>query len=117
MGAKRFGDGRQKSKKALILDSEPHRYQAAISDISGQDIKSHGGDPEEVIRCVRNWLSTQSRRANLPGATYIIERYRQYEADLPAICEKLRLNPSELEFNDLWETIVEWQDYVTMNDG
>src|SRR5215216_4348592 len=37
IGAKRFGNKRQASKAALIMDKEPYRYQIFISDIAGQD--------------------------------------------------------------------------------
>ena len=109
LGAKRFGNDRQKDKRALILDRDRYRYQKAISDISGQDIQSHNGEPAEAIRCVRDWLRTVSRRTTLPGAGHIIGRYEQYEADLPAICAALRYEEDRLTFNDLWETMVEWQ--------
>src|SRR5207253_1224593 len=38
LGARLFGRGRHRRKRALILEAEPHRYDAALSDISGQDI-------------------------------------------------------------------------------
>jgi hypothetical protein len=109
LGAKRFGDETRKTKRCLILDSQPYRYQAAISDIAGQDIKAHRGDPIEAIRCVRAFLRTVSRRKTIPGAAHIAERYRKYEADLPAMCKNLRYDPNDLDFNDLWKTMTAWQ--------
>lgn len=109
LGAKRYGNDQQRDKRVLILDREPYRYQQSISDISGQDIQAHSGDPIEAIRCVRDWLRTVSRRKTLPGAGHIIDRYQQYEADLPGICAALRYEEDRLTFNDLWETMVEWQ--------
>jgi hypothetical protein len=41
LGAKRFGASLQRRKTCLILDRQPHRYQKFISDIAGQDIRSH----------------------------------------------------------------------------
>src|SRR5205085_10402919 len=38
LGAKHFGNNRQKRKACLILDSEKYRYQKFISHIAGQDI-------------------------------------------------------------------------------
>jgi len=109
LGAKRFGDETQKRKRCLVLDLEPFRYQRAISDISGQDIKSHRGEPGEAIRCVRGFLSTVSRRKTLPGGSVIAARYDQYAADLPAIARGLRLDVSDLDFNDVWKTMLAWQ--------
>lgn len=109
LGAKRFGSDAQKDKRLIILDSDPYRYKTAISDISGQDISCHKGSPEEAIKCIRDWLKTVSRRKSIPGSRYVIERYHRYETDFPKICELLRYDTDGLPFNDLWETMVEWQ--------
>jgi hypothetical protein len=39
LGARLFGQGRHRRKRALILEAKAHRYDAALSDISGQDIE------------------------------------------------------------------------------
>ncbi len=41
LAAKKFGTGRQKQKRCLVLDHDRYRYQKFCSDISGQDISSH----------------------------------------------------------------------------
>jgi hypothetical protein len=56
LGAKHYGGGALRGKKCLILDEEPYRYQAAISDLSNSRILSHGGLPAQVVRQVRYWL-------------------------------------------------------------
>lgn len=43
-------------KKILILDSEQYRYQKAISDLSGCDIKKHHNNVIEAIKSIRDWL-------------------------------------------------------------
>ena len=57
LGARLLGEARHRRKRALILDAQRHRYDAVLSDISGQDIEAHGNDPDQAVRCVRNWLS------------------------------------------------------------
>jgi hypothetical protein len=109
LGSKRFGGENQKDKRLIILDKDLHRYKVAISDISGQDISCHEGRPEIAIRCVRDWLKDVSRRKSIPGANYIVDRFQRYEADLPKICGLLKYDAEALTFNDLWETMVEWQ--------
>jgi hypothetical protein len=109
LGAKRFGEAAQKKKRCLVLDSAPFRYQQALSDIAGQDIKSHNGDPTEAIRCARTFLRAVSDRNDLPGSQHIVGRYQRYEVDLPEICKQLRLDPDDLDFNDLWTTVAEWE--------
>jgi len=59
-GCRLFGRGRQKDKRFLVLEAEPHRYKAALSDLSGSDIESHGNEPYRVIGIVRNWLKNAS---------------------------------------------------------
>ena len=54
-----FGRGRD-AKRFLILEEKPYRFQAALSDISGCDIESHGGDFQKAFIKVRNWLRHQT---------------------------------------------------------
>jgi len=63
IGAKRFGGSSHHRKSCLILDTDPYRYQAFISDIAGQDIRPHGGDHRRLITAIRDWLRATSRRA------------------------------------------------------
>jgi hypothetical protein len=100
VGAKRFGDGVHKEKSALILDVERYRYQAFISDIAGQDIKAHNGDPQNAITHVRNWLSASSRRRTIPGGAVIWGRYNLFREALPRICDDLLLDPMHLTYGD-----------------
>jgi len=108
LGCKRFGASSQSKKRCLVLDSDLYRYRAFISDISGQDIRAHAGDPESAIREVRDWLQATAKRAKLPGGGEIIERYRRFRDDLPGICAVLALEPDRLTFLDLSKTITDW---------
>ena len=108
LGCKRFGTEPQGNKRCLILDSDPYRYRAFISDISGQDIRSHNGNQEDTVREVRDWLQTVSRRKTLPGGGEIIGRFRRFSDDLPGICRSLALEPDRLTFPDLSKTITDW---------
>ena len=108
LGAKHFGNRQQKGKVCLVLDLEQYRYQAFISDIAGHDIRSHDNNPEKVITHIRNWLNTASGRKTIPGGRAIINRWRQFEADLPAVCEKSFIEVDELTYNDRTNFISEW---------
>ena len=57
LGAKQFGNKKQKEKLCLILDVEPYRYQKFCSDIAGQDISSHENNSDKTIKKVRDWLN------------------------------------------------------------
>lgn len=100
LGAKRFGDTTQKRKRALILDVERYRYQRFMSDIAGQDIHAHGGDPAVAISEVANWLRVYSSATNVPGGKRIAEEYALFCEQLPARLASLDLHPSDVSFND-----------------
>lgn len=108
LGCKRFGAKNQSNKRILILDSEQYRYRQFISDISGQDIRAHGGDPERAIRAVRDWLQATSKRQGLAGGGEIIEHYHRFQADLPTICREAELEPDRLTFIDLSTVVTDW---------
>jgi hypothetical protein len=108
LGCKRFGNHQQRRKACLILDKERYRYRESISDISGHDIHSHAGEPEQAIVEVRNWIVGVSRRKGLPGGAEIVSRYNRFLDDLPRLCRELRRQPSTLTFLDLSEIMSNW---------
>jgi hypothetical protein len=101
LGAKRYGDRDPKRKRALILDVERYRYQRFVSDLAGQDIASHKGEPTRAIEIVAGWLREQSRATTIPGGRQIAAEYAQFrETALPAILSARRLDHRELTFGD-----------------
>jgi hypothetical protein len=108
IGAKTYSDEtRQKKKRCLILDTEPYRYQKFISDIAGQDIRAHGGDPGKALTLTRNWLATVSDR-KLPGPAEMERLYGAFRTDLPAIAEGLGYHLHDLQFVDYVNVAMEW---------
>ena len=109
LGAKAFGVKEHRRKAAIVLDKEPYRYRKFISDIAGQDISAHGGEPEQAIRLVRNFLANFAPKdVILPGGDKTVERYRQFRRDLPTVCADLHLDPAQLTFGDLTRLILGW---------
>lgn len=108
LGCKRFGSANQSKKRVLVLDTHPYRYRNFISDLSGQDIRSHGGNPDRAIQEVRDWLRVASKRPNLPGGAEVVGHYRQFQHELPASCRRLRLDQERLTFLDLATLIADW---------
>lgn len=108
LGCKRFGSRSQHRKACLILDSEPYRYRASISDIAGQDIHSHRGEPARAIAEVRNWLANVSKKKASPGGAEIAARYGRFVKDLPKICMELKRRPKDLTFADFSEMVEIW---------
>jgi len=54
IGCRIFQKEKYSDKKHLILEKEKYRYQAAISDLSNSDIKSHKNDPMINDSCSAN---------------------------------------------------------------
>lgn len=80
VGCRLFKTGRWSEKRCLILEAEPYRYQAAISDLSNPDIASHGNEPIKALSAVRNWLKNEAR-IRAPGPTAVAIRFGGFMAD------------------------------------
>lgn len=80
VGCRLFQAGRSSGKRCLILEAERYRYRSALSDMSGSDIATHGNDPAQAAREVRNWLmNAAGLRAS--GPTLIWNRFNEFMAD------------------------------------
>ncbi len=103
LGAKRFGIGAQKRKRCLVLDRERFRFQAFISDIAGQDVESHQGEIGTLIAQVRDFLDNTTGGKPLPSGAVIMGDFTRMSNELPAICVRLKLDPTDLKFkNYVW---------------
>ncbi|MGZ9099500.1 MAG: hypothetical protein ACXW3O_07340 [Brevundimonas sp.] len=97
LGLRLQGPVRQRERKILILDTESHRYDKTLSDISGMDIEAHGDAIGKVIKHVRDWLNA-NREAHtpvLPGAAAITADHDAYGTIVPDIISGLRLDPHD----------------------
>jgi hypothetical protein len=81
LGARYFGPGELSKKRCLVLETEPYRYKAALSDLSGSDIAHHGNEPVRVVVAVRNWLKNTCK-VNAPGPTLIWDSFNYFMAEL-----------------------------------
>jgi hypothetical protein len=79
-GCKTFGAGKLRRKCCLILESEPYRFQATVSDFSGSDIRAHNDKPQDVVVAVRNWLHNEAN-LDASSATKIWTQFNQFMAD------------------------------------
>jgi hypothetical protein len=107
-GCQNYGGQLHHKKTSLILDRDPYRYRAFLSDISGQDIRPHGGDPRAAVKEVRDWLRAKSGKRNIPGGAEIWLRYELFRAELPRLCAKERLLIEELTFPDYANFVAVW---------
>ena len=109
LGARTFGTKRHRDKQCLILDRERYRYQRFISDIAGQDIRSHDGEPAVAVRAVRDWLNTHVRKGTiLPGGAKMARRHATFQAALPALLKTEGVTRAEMTYNDYTTLLVAW---------
>jgi hypothetical protein len=108
LGAKKFGTSNQRSKKALILDREPYRFQRFISDISGQDIYAHNGEVRQLVLRIVNWLRHENPKEPVPGGAAVADEYRRFRQELPKIAAAKQLRINEVTFRDLADAASKW---------
>ena len=108
VAARTFGSDGLKRKRFLVLDAEKYRYQAFISDISGQDIKHHDNSPDIAINVTRNWLRLASGRKRIPGPVLIKKEFPLFAASLPKYCEEVGLDRNDLLFVEYVDAAVDW---------
>lgn len=110
IGCRRLKGGKWGSKKCLVLEVEPHRYNKALSDMAGSDIAFHHGDPAEATTQVRNWLNNQCNlRAD--GPARIWGRFNDFMADNYDILTERGYSSKDIEnlpISELVEDIQEW---------
>lgn len=95
MGARQYGCGRQKAKRACIMVAGAHVLPRYLSDLAGADPSPHGDNPTEVIRIVRNHLHTSPQGQPLPGAAHMIALYEKFRSDMPFLAGEARLTVEE----------------------
>lgn len=108
LGAKRFGNIQNLKKKCLIIDIKDYRYQKFISDISGQDVKSHENKIEKLIEVIRNWLNNQSKNTKIPTGDHIFKKYQKFKRELPLISKADNKKASNLTYKDFCIVISVW---------
>jgi hypothetical protein len=99
-GAKEFGGKFHQTKNAIIFDSSRYRYLQFISDLNGVDIKAHRNSAKNVIKHIRNWLRTASKRNDLPGAIIMQNEYIKIAKTIPALAKELGEKPEDIPYND-----------------
>lgn len=107
IGAMEFGSRKHKKKEYLVIESEQFRFKQFISDISGQDIRSHKDDPSQAIKCVRNWLAKKAA-TNIPSGSNILKEYNEFQEALPELCSESKWLPDELTFEEYSSLATNW---------
>jgi hypothetical protein len=96
----------------LLLDSQPHRIAASLSDAAGIDGRAHYDDPEQVVSGVRAFLVRSSGQRGLPGAAHVWQRYLAFKGLLRLEARRLNITSAEIRswdyVNDIQALMVAW---------
>ncbi|HEX6901308.1 MAG TPA: hypothetical protein VF789_16405 [Thermoanaerobaculia bacterium] len=107
LGGRYFGNGRLTRKQCLILERERYRYQKVLSDIAGNDIRAHEGDPAILVLEVRNWLRVAAGRS-LPSGSSIWERFSAFKDSVGATFHLRSYSSRDIEVLE----IVEYMEFI-----
>lgn len=108
IGCKKVAGRTYASRSVLILEQTKYTTQKCLSDIAGQDLKAHDGQPQKLCRIVRSWLVAESGRQGIPGQAAIFTAYERFAAELPDICAAADLEYDELIYADLLGLGQQW---------
>ncbi|HSF52307.1 MAG TPA: hypothetical protein VLA71_01065 [Algoriphagus sp.] len=110
-GLKFSGIAEYQLKRFLILEKELHRYQKALSDIAGNDIKNHENNPEKLIKSIRDWIKTQDKEVTIPRHKMIFSAYNEFSTYYYQLLSQEGYNPNqigELTFQDTIDLMKGW---------
>lgn len=95
LGLRSAGKGKLARKQCLILQEEPFRHHIVLSDLSGNDSRAHRGEPELLVRCVRNWLVDVGVR-HLASGTAVWEAYNEFNVSFVDEMDRLRFSERDV---------------------
>lgn len=109
LGCQQFGNKLHKTKEYLVLDSDRFRFQKFISDIAGQDIRSHEDDERKAIKAIRDWLVPKpDGNKQVPSHSHIFEEYQEFLTELPLLCKEGKLKVEDLTFQEFTTFVITW---------
>lgn len=111
-GCQKLLKGQWETKKILILEKEQYRYQAALSDLSGSDIKHHGNEAIRLVKAVRDWFICEVFGKG-PSHKKIWYAYNDFMAALADDLATEGYEPEDLEeapISEIMSYMKEWLD-------
>lgn len=77
-GGRSFGDATLKKKKCLILERDRYDLPRALSDLAGVDVKSHSGEPQQLVGAVRSWFVETVGLHRVPSPTVLWYKFTDF---------------------------------------
>ena len=108
IGCKKVAGAKFARRPILVMEHSAYTAQKCLSDIAGQDLKSHQGSTARVANIVRTWLLQQSKRTGIPGHVRLHTAFDQFSALLPDLCDVGGLDPAEISYPDFVNLAQQW---------
>jgi len=113
IGAKFYGDTRQRQKRILCMVEKRFDMPKFLSDVAGNDPSEHGRDPRVAIKPVRNWLLVTPGGERLIGPSKISAFFETFKSSLPKILSDAGLKPNEINsfdghYGDFLAVLEDW---------
>ena len=98
LGIREQAKANLRKKRCLIIDQEKYRYQAALSDIGGSDIKSYGtkNQVENIIERVREWFTVVLNPIQVSSSKLYLE-YTEFVSDLQSKLEAQNFTKKDIQ--------------------
>lgn len=68
-------------RKILILEGKRYDTQKALSDLAGVDVKCHSNVPENVVKCIRDWMLEALILGEIDSPTTIWYKFMDFTFD------------------------------------
>ncbi len=91
---------RRLRRSCVIFDRDRYRYQRFLSDIAGQDIKSHDNNELTLVRELTAWLRDHADGRQVPGAAAVERDMHLFPEFVALTLQELELDYNDLTFND-----------------
>jgi hypothetical protein len=114
MACQRYKLGHWQDKKCLVLGAEDFAYQAALSDLAGSDIRSHGGKAARMTSVIRNWLNVEAGLTAV-GPAAIWSRFNDFMADNFDALTIRGFSRADIKNIDISELVVEMRAWILAN--
>lgn len=117
-GCQKLKGGKWNNKKILILEKERYRFQKAISDLSGSDIKSHDDEVIKVIFAVRDWFVTEELKRGDSG-NKVWSSFNDFQAYLydEVVAKDGHESPDEVPIPEIIHHIDNWLKNTLRSSG
>ncbi len=97
-------DKKHRDKRYLVFEGAAYDLKKSLSDLSGQDVKTHNDDTLQIIQGVRDWLDDKAPKGRgtmiFAHAPYLKIQFDQFTASLPALCQGMNWAVDNLTYAD-----------------